>query len=68
MRGFLNSLKSDDFDADKETIKELLRLEILERYYYRRGKAEGALDNDADVKKAIEVLNNATLYSNTLKP
>lgn len=68
LRGFLNSLKSDDFDADKETIKELLRLEILERYYYRRGKAEGALDNDADVKKAIEVLNNATLYSNTLKP
>jgi carboxyl-terminal processing protease len=68
LKVFLNSLKSDDFEADKEEIRELLRLEILERYYYRRGRAQGALGNDADVKKAIEVLNSPTLYSNTLKP
>lgn len=68
LKVFLNSLKSDDFESDKEEIRELLRLEILERYYYRRGRAQGALGNDADVKKAIEVLNSPTLYSNTLKP
>jgi carboxyl-terminal processing protease len=68
LKVFLNSLKSDDFESDKEEIREILRLEILERYYYRRGRAQGALGNDADVKKAIEVLNSPTLYSNTLKP
>ncbi|MFY0674527.1 MAG: S41 family peptidase [Bacteroidia bacterium] len=68
LSSFLDALKSDDFESDKEEIREILRLEILERYYYRKGRAEGALGNDNDVKKAIAVLNNPTVYANTLKP
>jgi len=46
----------------------LLRLEIVEQLYLRKGKAEAALVRDEDVLKAIEVLDNPSLYMSVLKP
>lgn len=63
---YLQSLKTDDFTSNKDEIKELLRLEILERYYYRKGMAEGALENDPDIDKSIEILNNPSQYQSIL--
>ncbi|MGB0432277.1 MAG: S41 family peptidase, partial [Bacteroidia bacterium] len=68
LKSFLNELKNDDFDAEKEQVRELLKQEILERYYYRRGKAEGALQNDPDIKSAISIINNTTTYNKILNP
>jgi hypothetical protein len=34
----------------------MLRLEIISRYYYQRGKVESALSDDPDVVLAIQVL------------
>ncbi len=58
--------KKKDLDKNKDEIKELLRIEIITRYYYQKGKIEASLINDEEVKKAIEVINNNTLYNSIL--
>ena len=70
----LDDLKSKllhDKNADllkfKPEIKTILEEEIISRYYYQKGRIQQSLKNDVDVKKAIEILNDKQLYSNTLK-
>ena len=55
-------------DTNKELIKEMLRLEIVSRYYYREGRAEAALNKDSDLEKAISILTNEATYSQILSP
>ncbi|MEZ5199208.1 MAG: S41 family peptidase [Bacteroidales bacterium] len=49
--------KADDIEMHKEEIKQILRLEIISRYYYQTGKIVSSLKDDKDLKKAIEILN-----------
>ncbi len=58
--------KKKDLDKNKEEIKELLRIEIVTRYYYQKGKIEASLINDPEVKKAIEVIHDKNLYKSIL--
>jgi carboxyl-terminal processing protease len=58
--------KKKDLDKNKDEIKELLRIEIVTRYYYQKGKVEASLINDKEVKKAIEVINDNELYKSIL--
>ncbi len=58
--------KKKDLDKNKEEIKELLRIEIVTRYYYQKGKIEASLKNDPDIEKAIEVINDKDLYKSIL--
>ena len=51
----------------RSEISEMLKAEILVRYYYAPGRLEGSLKNDPDVKKACEVLRDKELYNNILK-
>jgi carboxyl-terminal processing protease len=55
-----------DFTSQKKQIKSLLEAEIVSRYYLEKGAAEFRLQSNAEVTKAIEVLNNSTLYKKTL--
>ncbi|MGQ3013015.1 MAG: S41 family peptidase [Flavobacteriales bacterium] len=52
----------------KAELKPLLEAEIVSRYYFANGRLEWELQHDADVKKAIEVLNDAGTYSKILSP
>lgn len=62
----LHDKNADLLKFEKE-IKEILEEEIVARYYYQKGRIQQSLKNDIEVKKAIEVLNDKQLYTNTLK-
>ena len=42
----------------KQDVAELLEAEIIERYYYRKGRTEYMLQHDDYLKKALEVIND----------
>ena len=50
----------------RDEISEMLKSEILVRYYYAAGRLEGSLTTDPDVKKAIEVLHDRAKYNSLL--
>jgi len=54
---------SRDLDLFKDEIKLLLEIEIASRYYYESGRVETSLSNDADIKKAIEILTEPNLIT-----
>lgn len=58
--------KTEDLSNFKSEIKELIEAEIVSRYYFQKGKIEANLANDEEVKKAIEVLNDHSLYVSVL--
>lgn len=47
-------------------IKPMLAEEIIKRYYYEKGAVQENLKDDADLKKALEVLQNSAEYTKTL--
>ncbi len=55
--------KKEDLNKYKKQIEELLKLEIVTRYYYQKGKIEAALQNDPQLKDAIAILNDGEKYS-----
>ena len=59
--------KADDLTKFRKEISEMLKAEILVRYYYAAGRLEGSLITDPDVLKACEVLKDKDLYNKTLK-
>ena len=58
--------KTKDMEEFKDEIKELLRSEIVSRYYFQKGRIESMLENDLDVKKALEILANENEYKRIL--
>lgn len=58
--------KKRDLDKNKDEIKQLLRIEIVTRYYFQKGKAQSSLIDDPEVAKAIEVINHADEYQSIL--
>jgi len=58
--------KTKDMEEFKEEIKDLLRGEIVSRYYHQKGRIEAMLEDDVDVKKALEILANETEYKRIL--
>ncbi len=63
----LKAKLAPDFDKDaeafKDEIRELLRDEIVSRYYYQKGAIRAAINDDKGIKKAIEELNSETAYA-----
>lgn len=58
--------KLTDLDKHRDEIAEMLKSEILLRYYYDRGRLQGALRSDPCVRKAVEVLSDNALYKKIL--
>lgn len=57
-----------DLETFKEEIKSILSSEIVKRYHYKKGAAQERLKTDKVFDKAIEVLQDKTMYKQTLQP
>jgi len=66
LQSTVTSLKSNGSTTYKLEIKRLLEQEIVSRYYLKKGAVEASLDQDMDLKKAIEILNNKNKYIDLL--
>ena len=62
----LNHNLDRDLDYFAKPIKEYLSQEIVTRYFYQRGAVMERLKDDADLEKAIEVLQNPVRYREIL--
>lgn len=54
--------KQDDIVRYKDQISRILRLEIISRYYYQKGKIISALSDDKEIKKAISLITEKDNY------
>lgn len=61
-----------DFDKDirlfRKEISDLLREEIVSRYYYQKGSIRATLNNDPSILKAVETLGKNEAYAVYFKP
>ncbi|MBD5189456.1 MAG: S41 family peptidase [Bacteroidales bacterium] len=55
-----------DLDTHRKEIEEYLGSEIASRYYYDRGKIGYELNRDKGFDKAVEILNDKSLYNRIL--
>lgn len=60
--------KENDLVKNRADIEDLLRLEIVSRYYYQVGRIEASLTNDDDLNEAFDILLNKERYESILKP
>ena len=58
--------KKNDLNRNQETIKEILSGEIVSRYSFQEGRIKNSLSFDPDVKKALEILSDPSLYKEIL--
>ena len=50
--------KDKDLLSNRKDIEELLRSEIVGRYYYQKGRIIASLQDDHDLNRAFEILLN----------
>ena len=50
--------KENDLISNRKDIEELLRSEIVGRYYFQKGRIISSLNDDLDLKRAFEILLN----------
>lgn len=65
-----NSIKIEkqaDIDKFRNEIEEMLRIEIISRYYYQKGKLIASLQKDKEVDEAIRILTNPDIYKSILE-
>ena len=55
-----------ELEKNKNQIKKLLQEELIIRYQYREGLYNYYTKNNIEIKKAIDALNNTSLYKKTL--
>ncbi len=55
--------KHHDLTKNKEEIMQFLKSEIASRYYYQKGRIEASFDFDKDINKALEALEDSTVFS-----
>ncbi len=58
--------KQKDLESFKDEISDLIREEIVSRYYYQKGRVQSSLVKDPVVDSAIQVLNNPEKYKTIL--
>lgn len=57
-----------DLEEFKDEIKEELEIDIIERYYYKKGVMSRGVENDGCIKQAIDILKDAKQYKDILSP
>lgn len=63
----LQSYKSNAINGNKTQLKSLLTDEIIKRYFYSEGLYTYYTANNAEIKKALNVLNNPSQYASILR-
>jgi len=58
--------KQEDLVKFKTEICRLLKQEVVARYYYQQGRIISALQNDEEIIKAVELINNTSEYKSIL--
>lgn len=66
MKSAIESHKKQDLVDNKKEISDILREEIVSRYYYQKGRTQAALKDDKDIDKATSVLLDNTKYTSIL--
>jgi carboxyl-terminal processing protease len=66
LKAKLSHNKNEDLVTFKDEIKELLKEEIVSRYYYQKGRVESLLARDPDVNEALSILADKSKYSSIL--
>jgi carboxyl-terminal processing protease len=59
---------NQDLDKNSEEIRDLLKDEIVSRYYYQKGAIIAALGSDKEIKSVITLFQNPAEYSRLLVP
>jgi len=59
---------NQDLDKNSEEIRDLLKDEIVSRYYYQKGAIISALGSDKEIKSVLSLFHNPTEYSRLLMP
>jgi carboxyl-terminal processing protease len=57
-----------DLETFKPEISKLINLEIVKRFYYKKGESIESLKSDQVTKKAVEILDNIEKYKSILSP
>jgi carboxyl-terminal processing protease len=58
----LQENKAYDIDKNREEIEQILKMEIISRYYFQQGKIIASLSDDKEIAKALEILNQRDSY------
>ncbi|MDR0971255.1 MAG: S41 family peptidase [Bacteroidales bacterium] len=66
LKDIIQKDKQNDLIKFKDEIKEILLSEIVVRYYYQKGRIKAMLNQDDEVKKAVEVLLDKEKYNKIL--
>ena len=59
---------AEELDKHRETIQQILELDILSAYYYQRGTIEAGLGYDKQVGEALRLLGRPDEYRRMLRP
>ena len=62
----INDAQLNKLSEGKTLIIDLIEKEIAGRYYYQKGKVQVGLRNDAEIKEAINILNDELRYHSIL--
>jgi len=57
-----------DLKEFRSEISDLLKDEIVSRYYYQKGSIRAAIKDDMGIKKAIDALHSETAFASYFKP
>jgi len=60
--------KDEDLITFRNEIEQLLKNEIVSRYYYQKGRIESNIKSDQVVKEAISIIKDIDKYYSMLKP
>ncbi|CAN5200111.1 S41 family peptidase [soil metagenome] len=58
--------KEHDLQKFKDEIKQLIKEEIISRYYFQQGIIEASFNHDVDVQQALILLNDSQRYNEIL--
>ena len=68
LNALLQSEKKKDLIHHKSEIKQLIKQDIISRYFFQEGIIEASFDTDLDILKAVEILEDTESYDGILKP
>ena len=66
LEGQVKHNKARDLEDFQDEVKDLLRGEIISRYYHQRGRIEALLQEDPEVAKALDILASTQDYKRIL--